>query len=292
MKVISTYHPRDPETRKKFRFCERITLKDYTARLVDACFCYALGQQIKKFRKWLKREWRKWRGIKSEVFEKPDSMWYIPDSASSSSSNLEDGAAGLTMASQCLGDGANLYLQSMKTLAIMFIVLTIVNLPIFVVYQSTTRFNEFSNFAKFFSYFTLGNLARPNLECGYSDLRKEIKPNCKKRAPEIKLECKEDEYISVMKDFGLLYKYDQATGRLSSGYTECQAIQNPLESKDSFKEFEPVDDEAREEDEEDNDQCKRRLEEEEDTDLEDEDTYQLENRGLHLENLEEGKEQL
>jgi len=47
----------------------------------------------------MKREWRKWRGIKSEVFEKPDSMWYIPDSASSSSSNLEDGAAGLTMCS-------------------------------------------------------------------------------------------------------------------------------------------------------------------------------------------------
>ena len=60
----------------------------------------------------------------------------LPDSGSSSDDKEEEeeGARGLTITSQCLGDGATLYLQSMKTIAIMFFVLTILNIPIYYVY--------------------------------------------------------------------------------------------------------------------------------------------------------------
>ena len=57
----------------------------------------------------------------------------------------------------------------MKTLSIMFIVLTILNVPIYFFYQSTTLYNNFIDINQVFKYFTLGNLGRSNNICGYSD---------------------------------------------------------------------------------------------------------------------------
>lgn len=42
MKHIEHYHPRHPETKKKFSVCDRITLKDYNKRLFDPCLCYVV----------------------------------------------------------------------------------------------------------------------------------------------------------------------------------------------------------------------------------------------------------
>ena len=38
-------------------------------------------------------------------------------------------------------------------------------------YESTTDNNDFTNVKEIFKFFTLGNLGRSNLECGYSDVK-------------------------------------------------------------------------------------------------------------------------
>lgn len=43
IKVVEMYHPVDPETKEKFSVFERITVKEYRAKLGDCCYCYALG---------------------------------------------------------------------------------------------------------------------------------------------------------------------------------------------------------------------------------------------------------
>jgi hypothetical protein len=48
MKLISTIHPVDPETKLRFSYKDRVTIKDYTSKLSDACFCYAIGQKLKQ----------------------------------------------------------------------------------------------------------------------------------------------------------------------------------------------------------------------------------------------------
>lgn len=80
----------------------------------------------------------------------------VPDSGSSSSSGDED--KGITKASQALGDGASLYLQMMKTLSIMFFLLTLLNTPLFIIYHENTSGNNLASLHNFFKYFSIGNL--------------------------------------------------------------------------------------------------------------------------------------
>lgn len=116
----------------------------------------------------------------------------------------------------------------------MFMVLSVINIPLFVIYPSPTKFNDYSSIESLITYMTLGNLARPNLECGYSDLKKDIIYGEKERSPEIKLQCDTGEYISKITDFGLLYREDKETGSKSDGYTQCMSIKNPHESKEKW----------------------------------------------------------
>lgn len=83
-------------------------------------------------------------------------MTDLPDSGSSSSDAEED--KGITKCSQGLGDGATLYLQMMKTFAIMFFLLSILNLPIYIIYEQNTSGNILNKLDQFFKYFTIGNL--------------------------------------------------------------------------------------------------------------------------------------
>ena len=43
MRVIAACHPYDTETKSRFNIKDRVTINDYTAKLSDACFCYAIG---------------------------------------------------------------------------------------------------------------------------------------------------------------------------------------------------------------------------------------------------------
>ena len=63
----------------------------------------------------------------------------------------------------------------MKTFAIMFFVLTVINLPVYIIYASNTDGNNFSNLNVFFSYFTLGNLGRSNLKCDYGNVESNMR---------------------------------------------------------------------------------------------------------------------
>ena len=80
-------------------------------------------------------------------------------STDSSDSEIGDSFKGLSSASRHLGEGATLYLQTMQTLAILFFVLALINIPVFIIYSGSTRNNNYSKMDEIFKYFTLGNLA-------------------------------------------------------------------------------------------------------------------------------------
>ena len=46
----------------------------------------------------------------------------------------------------------------MKTFAIMFFLLSILNLPIYIIYEQNTSGNILNKLDQFFKYFTIGNL--------------------------------------------------------------------------------------------------------------------------------------
>lgn len=67
---------------------------------------------------------------------KPPTLQEMPDSGSSTSEDEEEcGFMGLTAAGAHLGVGAILYLQTMKTMTMLFFVLTILNLPVYFLYS-------------------------------------------------------------------------------------------------------------------------------------------------------------
>ena len=114
----------------------------------------------------------------------------------------------------------------MRTFAIMFLILSILNVPIYLIYQAPTDDNVYDSSMQFWSYFTLGNLARPNEECGYSDVREYLVEDFDGHSPNINLKCDKG-YISKLMFFGLLYKDDKRTGKESNGYSQCHAVEYP-----------------------------------------------------------------
>lgn len=92
----------------------------------------------------------------------------LPDSNSSENSDREENN-GITECSLALGDGATLYLQMMKTFSIMFFILSLLNIPIYVLYEQNTDGNDFRSLGKIFKLFTIGNLGQLTKKCGFSD---------------------------------------------------------------------------------------------------------------------------
>ena len=155
IKMISTLHPVDHETKNRFAFGDRVEVKDYYAKLSDVCCCYAVTKYFKETIKAIKKRFRK----NKVKFERPESMADLPSSDSTDSQDEDEKQSkGLTQLSQSLGDGATLYLQMMKTIAIMMLLLTIMNIPIYILYEKSTINNDISNLSVLFKYFTLGNL--------------------------------------------------------------------------------------------------------------------------------------
>ena len=112
----------------------------------------------------------------------------------------------------------------------MFIVLTIINIPIFMIYQSTTfANNEFTKVNEVFKYFTIGNLGRSAQECGYSNVKEILIDDYAGDSPIISLNCPGGGYIKKLVQFGLLYAEDKRTRQPSNGYSQCHAVKNPLE---------------------------------------------------------------
>ena len=221
-KVICTLHPVDPETKESFNISDRITVKDYYAKLSDICCCYALRQHIVKGTKFIRKKLGKG---KLNKYPKPESMLDQPDTGSSSSEGDED--KGITKCSQSLGDGATLYLQMMKTFAIMFFLLTILNVPVYIIYEKNTSGNVLNKLDRFFKYFTIGNLGQMTTKCGFSDFDyKYFKKDS--YSADATVDCGEG-YIGELKEFGFLYKEDKVYGGESDGSATCKHIEEPMD---------------------------------------------------------------
>ena len=67
-----------------------------------------------------------------------------------------------------LGAGAVLYLQTLKTLTILFFILMVLNIPIYLIYASSTANNAYTDTEEGLRFFTIGNLGQNNPACGYS----------------------------------------------------------------------------------------------------------------------------
>lgn len=138
-RMILKQHPTDPDTNEKFPVWESITVNNYMMKLNDALGCIQL--------------YKNWKKIKHDVHQyffpkvqknvkRPITMDDVP-SSDSNDSEKNDTFKGLSNASIYLGEGAVLYLQTMKTLAILFFILSIINIPIFMMYSEATRNNDY-----------------------------------------------------------------------------------------------------------------------------------------------------
>ena len=72
-----------------------------------------------------------------KLIEKPESMKDVPDSGSDSENH--DSFEGLSQAAIYVGEGAILYLQIVKTLGIMCVILSIINFPLYIVYANAAN---------------------------------------------------------------------------------------------------------------------------------------------------------
>ena len=103
--------------------------------------------------------------------KKPETLEGMPDSGSSTSDEEdESGFGGLTAAGAHLGVGAILYLQTMKTMTVLFLVLTILNLPVYFLYSQTTLNNKYGNLDIAFQYFTYGNFGGKLKMCSSAEI--------------------------------------------------------------------------------------------------------------------------
>ena len=136
--MIVTLHPTDPETYEKLDLRDNITVNKYSLKLVDAIGCLYCFGVCKKCLKFCKSLFSK---KEKKFILKPDTMKDVPDSDSDSEAN--DTFKGLSSASIYLGEGAVMYLQMMKTFAVLFFILTVINIPIYIMYSSMTEGNNY-----------------------------------------------------------------------------------------------------------------------------------------------------
>lgn len=109
----------------------------------------------------------------------------------------------------------------------MFIILSVINIPIYFIYAGTTEHNNYKDIDLLFKYFTLGNLGRSNLVCGHSDLKEKYITGYGKEAPLLNLTCTTGKITKII-DFGLLYQFDKSSGQPDSGAKECYKVKNPM----------------------------------------------------------------
>lgn len=90
---------------------------------------------------------------------KPQSMNDVPTSSDSSDTDLEDEYWKLPTSTRYLGQSSILYLQTMKSLAILFFILSLINLPLFYLYYSNTTHIDTEDIQELFYFFSMGNMA-------------------------------------------------------------------------------------------------------------------------------------
>ena len=115
----------------------------------------------------------------------------------------------------------------MYTFTIMFFFLSILNLPIYIIYESSTAGNNLSNLDEVFKYFTLGNLGQFTKKCGYSDFSYRFDENKEPPNDIISIDCGKGVIAKIL-NFGFMYSYDQEYGGMSEGNKQCDHVENPM----------------------------------------------------------------
>ena len=143
---------------------------------------------------------------------------------SNSDSNEDAGDGGLTDAAVNIGHGALMYLQTMKTLAIMFGILSLINLPVYLICARNTENNNFNKIQNLFVYWSIGNLGRPDFYCGHSEVS-EIDNDplnfSETESKPVELKCKGSNFITALDYFGFLYAFDKQTLDKTSAAETC-----------------------------------------------------------------------
>jgi hypothetical protein len=93
-----------------------------------------------------------------KLIEKPESMQDVPDSGSGSDNH--DSFQGLSQAAIYVGEGAILYLQIVKTLGIMCVILSVINMPLYMIYAHAGNLApvNVSNMNEVIDGYCLGNI--------------------------------------------------------------------------------------------------------------------------------------
>lgn len=94
----------------------------------------------------------------------------VPTSSDSSDTDTEDEYCKLPLSTRYLGQSSILYLQTMKSLAVLFFILSLINIPIYYLYYSNTLNISSEDIQELFYYFSMGNLAYKQLLCQSSYL--------------------------------------------------------------------------------------------------------------------------
>jgi hypothetical protein len=220
IKFIEQYHPVHPLTKERFAYGQRVTVKDYQIKLWDPCYLYVVVKQCKKA---CGKYYKLSRGnVDDRKGARPETLKGLPESPSDSS-ELEDevGFGGLTAGGAHLGVGAILYLQTMKTFALLFLILTIFNLPVYFVYSQATQKNDYGDLNAAFQYFTVGNLGGTNRACSSTP----ITFDASEPQGSFNLSCGlEHHYMTGVETFGFLYMFDPRFEAETDGDYICESI--------------------------------------------------------------------
>jgi hypothetical protein len=71
----------------------------------------------------------------------------------------------------------------------MFFVLTIINVPLYVMYENNTDGNDILNIGQLFKYFTIGNLGQLTKRCGWGDFAFKFMTENAGLTQQIKVDC-------------------------------------------------------------------------------------------------------
>ena len=114
----------------------------------------------------------------------------------------------------------------MKTFAIMFFILSIINLPLYMMYQSSTTNNALSNLSAMWKYYTIGNIGNTDSSCDWSSINL---INMDHEIRKMNFSCNAGQYISNVKYFGFLYQTDLRFNIQSYGESWCREVANPFD---------------------------------------------------------------
>ena len=134
-----------------------MTVANYSTKFNNIC---NWSKRYKQFKKCKIKNFFLGKPKKKKQLNKPVTMLDVVSTDSDSDKN--DTFKGLSGASKYLGEGAVLYLQTMKTLTILFLILTVINIPVMVMYANATSGNEYEKANTVLNYLTIGNIAKPN----------------------------------------------------------------------------------------------------------------------------------